>query len=67
MTNRTHNLIVMKKHTTSNFAQTWITANCDVGMFFDTRWRPCLARRLWKSQVEQSSQPPQHITWFFRR
>jgi len=33
-TNRTQNFIAMKNRT-SNSAQTWATARCDVGTFFD--------------------------------
>jgi len=34
----------MKKHTTSNSVQTWVTAHCDVDTYFDAWWtQVCLS------------------------
>jgi len=34
----TENITVMKNRTL-NSVQTWVTARCDAGTFFDTRWK----------------------------
>jgi len=72
---RTYDFIVMKNCTTSNSAQTWVTDCCDIGTFFDIRWRPCVARqpckRVIPCQVIQqngdfSSDPHQNSRNFVR-